>query len=50
MNFELKMKLLIIKTRKKHFMNVFNKNYAYNVIMKHLIFKKKKKKILKREK
>ena len=38
MNFELKTKLLIIKTRKKHFMNIFNKNYVYNAIMKHFIF------------
>ena len=41
MNLELKTKLLIIKTRKKHFMNVFNKNYAYNAMTKHFIFNKK---------
>ena len=41
MNFELKTKLLIIETRKEHFMNIFNKNYAYNAIMKHFIFNKK---------
>ena len=40
-NFKLKTKLLIIKTRKKHLINVFNKNYIYNAIMKHLIFNKK---------
>ena len=40
-NFELKAKLLIIKMRKKHFINVFNKNYAYNAITKHFIFNKK---------
>ena len=41
MNFELKMKLLIIKTREKHFINIFNKNYVYNAITKHFIFNKK---------
>ena len=40
-NFELKTKLLIIKTRKKHLTNVFNKNYIYNIITKHLIFNEK---------
>ena len=40
-NFELKIKLLIIKTRKKYFTNIFNKNYAYNAITKHFIFNEK---------
>ena len=40
-NFELKTKLLIIKTRKNHLTNVFNKNYIYNIITKHLIFNEK---------
>ena len=41
MNFELKAKLLIIKTRKKHLINVFNKNYTYNAMIKHFIFNEK---------
>ena len=40
-NFELKTKLLIIKTREKHLTNVFNKNYIYNIITKHFIFNEK---------
>ena len=40
-NLELKTKLSIIKTRKKHFTNVFNKNYVYNAMTKYLIFNEK---------
>ena len=41
MNFELKIKLLIIKTRKKHLTNIFDKNYVYNIITKHFILNEK---------